>query len=249
VSVLPTVILTCADQSHSNVPGNYDETHPQIEVDFDGAKLLLDTMFDALGWILSITAKPKKLTKEVTETNFFIPLLGLYGKWSQTLVIKKKLETTIKKKTNEETTALKENKEDFPAMLHLSYWQDVKSKKLYTLLGSTPGKATATTLSEEQLKEKAKKETVDSKASGKKQETKDPVPVLDNPLVSPRSRMIDQRQKRLLKLGYEAVGVRGPGKLKGHQNDLVDPVTGTEGEIGFGRCAETYFYIWAGYWM
>jgi len=78
---------------------------------------------------------------------------------------------------------------------------------------------------------------------------------------SARSKLvIKDRQTKLLKVGFEAIGLNPADKdllppderkLTGVnvQDRLIDLKTGAEGNIGFGRCAETYFYIWAGTWM
>jgi hypothetical protein len=100
-----------------------------VEVHFDGAKLILDTMFNCLGWILSITAHPAKPDVPLTEEEFSLPLLGLYGKW---------IEVLIRKTPGLKTGVL--TRTEFPAMIQISYWLDMKTKALRTLLASTPGK-------------------------------------------------------------------------------------------------------------
>lgn len=97
-----------------------------VQVDFDNATLFLDTLADCLAWILSISAHPGPNVKSVTEKNFFLPLLGLYGTWVQQFYLDDLPEGKLSNK-------------EFPGMLHLSWWVDKKTGRLRTLLGSTPG--------------------------------------------------------------------------------------------------------------
>jgi hypothetical protein len=241
---------------------------------FDGALLSLDTMFDRLGWLLSITAHPAKTETSVTEANFFLPLLGLYGKWVQVLSI------SVTKKAEEETRLSLHN---FPGMLQISYWLDVKTKTdektktdgLWTLLGSTPGPGTAHPTQEitDNLKELAAKlaetkrkeelakerklrntnkqdklkEGIANEKKGeqtnKKSQKKEKIP-----RSTPRSHhIIRTRQERLLFLGFpptnDELKLDDSAKLADANKD------GAEGTTGFGRCAETFFYIWAGTFM
>lgn len=225
---------------------------PLVDVVFDGAKLPIFTVFDALGWILSITAKPPVGTTEVTEENFFIPLLALFSKWAQTFSMK------TKGVEGEEV----ETDKEFPAMIHISYWQDLKSKEVVTLLGSTPGLGAPNVgdgLSKKQLEEKEEKE----KKKGKGNAGPDPEPNLDDNLKSSRSYVVIQgRQKMLQELGFEPTGLDRTGKTPtpsdnddpgfpeiDHGDKLVEANDGKEQDIGYGRCAETFFYIWAGTYM
>jgi hypothetical protein len=125
-----------------------------VEVHFDGAKLILDTMFNCLGWILSITAHPAKPDVPLTEEEFFLPVLGLYGKW---------IEVLIRKTPGLKTGVL--TRTDFPAMIQISYWLDMKTKALRTLLASTPGKgAPPPTQGLSEAHEKAKAEAEATRA-------------------------------------------------------------------------------------
>lgn len=117
-------------------------------------------------------------------------------------MIKKKVKPVTDKETEDDTKVLKKNEEDFPAMVHLAYWQCINLKTLFALLGSSPARATATPLSKIQVEEKARREAEDVKKPGKTKESADADAVMDDAL-SPRGRMIDQRQKRLLKLGFQ----------------------------------------------
>jgi hypothetical protein len=225
-------------------------------------------MFDCLGWILSITAHPAKTDTSLTEEEFFFPLLGLYGKWIQVLAIRK-------------TPGLKKGvltNEDFPGMIHISYWLDVKTKALRTLLGSTPGRGVPHPLQglskkqqeakdkvEEKRVKQLEKELAGMKKAGKtaaeikkfkdKSDAKaaavpDPEPELESNSSSSRSHLvIRDRQKQLQLLGFKPRGVRN-GIPYNFKDELVDASqNGDEGDTGFGRCAETYFYIWAGTYM
>lgn len=127
-----------------------------INLGFHGAQLPIYSLFDAMGWILSITAKPAPDIKEVTEENFFIPLLSLYSKWIITVMTKtreqKKERTTskqpklTKKKQKLLPKAPKEEAEiedietfhELPGMTHISYWSDPDTGELVTLFGSAP---------------------------------------------------------------------------------------------------------------
>jgi hypothetical protein len=80
-------------------------------------ELPVRTLYDAVGWILSITAVPESNSHSghPTQNNFYLPLVGLFGRWSSALL----------------PAAL------LPAMLHVAYWTDVDTYRC--ILGSTVG--------------------------------------------------------------------------------------------------------------
>lgn len=196
--------------------------------------------------MLSIVATaPAAGTAEVTDTNYFIPLITLYASFCLELLKDK-------------------NKAFLPAMLHIAYWQETSPKEFWCLLGSTPGKETGPSTvpetpedqrDEAEKKRDAEKDKAKAKATEEKLKVKAP---------TARSKLvIKDRQTRLLKMGFEAVGLspldkdllpdlekaQKAQKLTGTQDKLIDVDTASEGNIGFGRCAESFFYIWAGCWM
>ena len=89
----------------------YNTYYPQAT--YAGFELPVRTLYDAIGWILSITAIPT--TNIAGQNNFCLPLLGLFGKWCSVLLPVEML----------------------PAMLHVAYWYEQGQIKL--ILGATPG--------------------------------------------------------------------------------------------------------------
>lgn len=69
--------------TNSGVKGRHNPNFYAVQVDFDNATLFLDTLADCLAWILSVSVHPGPQVKSVTEKDFFLPLLGLYGTWIQ----------------------------------------------------------------------------------------------------------------------------------------------------------------------
>jgi hypothetical protein len=92
---------------NASIPGCIQKTT------YAGYELPVRTLYDAIGWILSITAVPASNT--VNQNNFCLPLIGLFGKWCSVLL----------------------PVESLPAMLHVAYWYDQGRFRL--LLGATPG--------------------------------------------------------------------------------------------------------------
>jgi hypothetical protein len=192
---------------------------------FEGVLLPVSTIFDSLGWVLSITAKPKPGTEEVTEKNFFLPLAAVFAQWCRTLIPRKYA----------------------PTMIHLAYWKDVATGKLLTLLGSTPGSAapthglvdTAFAVAKKTAREKAEKAAKDAgktaveiKKAGKAAKVTQ----------SARSYVFIRERQNLLK----EVDLK---PTKGLEDEQEVDKSGNEMDIGYGRCAETFFYIWAGNYM
>lgn len=84
------------------------------DVNFGNTQLPVRTIFDALGWVLSITATVDA-EDALTPSNFYLPLMGLYAKWCDTLM----------------------DGDYQPTMLHIAWWG--KSGEEKVLLGATPG--------------------------------------------------------------------------------------------------------------
>lgn len=94
-----------------------DEGTRDYDVRYGNKELPVRTVFDALGWILSITTGADPERKR-TQSNFYLPLIGLYAKWCDTLM----------------------NGEYQPTMYHISWWKDGSNNgKTNVLLGATPG--------------------------------------------------------------------------------------------------------------
>jgi hypothetical protein len=183
------------------------------------------TLFDLLGWILSITAKPPPGTTEVTEKDFFLPLAAVFAQWCRTLIPRKYA----------------------PNMVHLAYWKDVGSGKLLTLLGATPGEATPVhgtvdkgfTAAQAAARKKAEEK---AKAAGKSEEDIKKAGKKADVTQSARSYNFIRERQQLLK---EVNLIPTEGKEAEQEVDT----DGNEKDIGYGRCAETFFYIWAGNYM
>lgn len=84
------------------------------DVNFGNTQLPVRTVFDALGWVLSITATVDA-EGPLTPSNFYLPLMGLYAKWCDTLM----------------------DGDYQPTMLHIAWWGQPGEEKV--LLGATPG--------------------------------------------------------------------------------------------------------------
>lgn len=54
----------------------------KVDPDFCGVKLMAQTSFDLLGWVLSVTAEP---SRTATELDYYLPLLSMYAKWCATV--------------------------------------------------------------------------------------------------------------------------------------------------------------------
>jgi hypothetical protein len=91
--------------------------HPQTT--YEGHESPVRTLYDAVGWILSISAVLINADLDDTnwpdQNNFYLPLLGLFGKWSSVLP----------------PAAL------LPAMLHVAYWR--QEDKHRVILDATTG--------------------------------------------------------------------------------------------------------------
>lgn len=208
---------------------------------FDGTELPVETVFDTLGWILSITATPAPGTEEVTEKNFLVPLAAMFAKWCRVIVPSKHA----------------------PLMAHLAYWKDIKSGKLLTLLGSTPGAPSPIPgfrdTNFDRVRAAAQKkarETAEKKARAAAEEA------------GKSEEEIEEEVKRACRKAATKATINESPRayvvIRGRQEQLnnvdlmpeenkeaepeVDP-EGKEMAIGYGRCAETFFYIWAGNYM
>lgn len=82
---------------------------------FEGVLLPVRTLYDALAWILTITAVPDPSGAAASQNNYFMPLLALLGRWSRKL-----LPFVI-----------------MPYMIHIAYWTGKQGPKV--ILGATPG--------------------------------------------------------------------------------------------------------------
>lgn len=84
------------------------------ETTYMGHELPTRSLYDSLGWILSITAIPNGMNPN--QNNFCMPLLGLFGRWCGVLLPLDLL----------------------PTMLHVAYW--TSGNQLRMILGATPGR-------------------------------------------------------------------------------------------------------------
>lgn len=132
-------------------------------------------------------------------------------------------------------------------MIHLAYWKDVATGKLLTLLGSTPGSAapthglvdTAFADAKKAAREKAEKAAKDAgKTAAEIKKAGKAAKVTQ----SARSYVFIRERQNLLK----EVDLK---PTKGLEDEQEVDKSGNEMDIGYGRCAETFFYIWAGNYM
>jgi hypothetical protein len=179
---------------------------------YAGYELPVRTLYDAIGWILSITAVPASNT--ANQNNFCLPLIGLFGKWCSVLL----------------------PVESLPAMLHVAYWYDQGRFRL--LLGATPG---ADQIMYSQDREVWQKPPLES--------WKGELP--------PRS-TISANRWSANKKDDVYWGVRGWDIIARRQdifeengmvideshNHKIDRAGMYEANSGFGRCAETFIYLW-----
>lgn len=182
-----------------------------------GKHLPVRTLFDTIGWILSITAEAAG--GEATQNNFYLPLLALFGKWCYTL---------LPSKTQ-------------PDMLHISWNEEV------TILGATPGgDEDVANGSEEVYAEQESKKKKKSKDDEPLKRTKIPPKGTDKANYKYEGQrgtdVIGSRQQILQDLQVPPP----PGHEKNLVNVAKEGTStyGVEGSSKYGVCAETFAYIW-----
>lgn len=110
------------DEEEDEEPDEAEEPN-QVLVDnaygFEGVLLPINTIYDLLGYIMSVTFKNCPATSTSTARNYYMPLLSLYAKWCRIL-----------SPTNDD---LKKNK-----MVHITWFKDTE-QPYRILLGSTVG--------------------------------------------------------------------------------------------------------------
>lgn len=87
---------------------------------FEGVSLPVNTVYDLLGWIMSVSHGYAVATSTSTERNYYLPMLALYAKWCRLLT-----------PTNERN-----------GMVHISWFNstsDSSTPRNCILLGSTIG--------------------------------------------------------------------------------------------------------------
>ena len=103
-------IKSCAFAKEPHV---FNANLPGIGIEFEGVPLPDNTVFDVLGWLLSVCSEPPT---NATDRTYYLPLLSLFGRWCRLL-------------GREVNT---------PPMVHIA-WFKGKSGKMLVLLGSTIG--------------------------------------------------------------------------------------------------------------
>lgn len=190
-----------------------------------GKNLPVRTLFDTIGWILSITAVPAD-GGVATQNNFYLPLLALFGKWCYTLLPKDEAQ---------------------PDMIHISWTKEV------TIIGATPGgdediaNGSEEVYAEQEPKKKSKKAAPPEQKEPLKR-TKGAPKGTDKAKYKYEGHrgtdVIGARQQALRDLK-----VPPP---PGHERNLVNAAKegtstyGVEGSSRYGVCAETFAYIWVG---
>ena len=113
-----------------------DEAH-FVYINFGGSYLIAQTLYDALGWILSVTATPRITTTASAPPDmdrlFYMPLLAVYARWCEILTFS----VSAGKPTTDATTPAKD-KIKGSSMIAGVWFADSTGKQL-TILGSTPG--------------------------------------------------------------------------------------------------------------
>ncbi len=103
-------IKTCV---FAKEPHIFNANLPGIGIEFEGCALPDNTVFDVLGWLLSVCSEPPA---NATDRTYYLPLISLFGRWCRVL-------------GGEVNT---------PPMVHIA-WFKGKSGKMLVLLGSTIG--------------------------------------------------------------------------------------------------------------
>lgn len=111
--------VTSNETSNKDVPLSYSPSLPSIGLAFQGANLPINTMFDALGWLLSVTSVPPQT--ESLDRTYYLPLVSLFARWCRVLMGDVKLA---------------------PPMVHVAWFRDAQGRTA-VLLGSTIGKVPA----------------------------------------------------------------------------------------------------------
>ena len=111
-----SIILTLA---YKEPPLSYSPSHPDIGLTFQDTNLPINTTFDVLGWLLSVTSQP---LPNATAVDFYLPLVALYARWCRVLA-----GPDVKLA---------------PPMVHIAWFQDAQ-RSTAVLLGSTIGKVPA----------------------------------------------------------------------------------------------------------
>ena len=188
------------------------------------------TVYDALGWVLSVTALPEAgpearlSSKEHMERFFYLPLLAVYGRWCRILTFpdgtptsKVKVTQALSnaeindlKRLNDDPevraiilanhTTLHEDIVDSPSMFAITWFTDTKGSSI-VIMGATPG--------------------------------------------AYRFRSYDtvrERQARLMERGFEPDAPEGLAFQ--HPEGIEGRAEGKSGSINYGSCAETSFYIY-----
>ena len=143
------------------IPPSSDEE--DVYLGYGDTWQLGQTVYDALGWVLSVTAFPEAgHSPSDLERIFYLPLLAVYGKWCRILTFPSgpptertkatqdlssaKIEALKAEKTDPEIkaiisanrTSLHEDDVDAPSMFAISRFTDI-SKSNIVMLGATPG--------------------------------------------------------------------------------------------------------------
>ncbi|ETN38246.1 uncharacterized protein HMPREF1541_06277 [Cyphellophora europaea CBS 101466] len=221
--------------------GNID--YRDYDAVLDGKQLPVRTLFDVLGWILSVTAKPDG--GKATQNNFYLPLLALFGKWCW---------------------ALLPDKTSQPNMIHISWMEKPEVEENVVIIGATPGgdecywsgekevyheKEPQTEESRKKLKSIPSNEKINWSYEGHR--GKDVVGSRQQMLRDLRVPVPPGDEENLVQVGKKDPAHKN--KLLTHVNrdgelvDDTDETAYTVGSSAYGVCAETFSYIWMGQHM
>lgn len=206
------------------------------ETTYMGHELPTRSLYDAIGWILSITAVLFGINPD--QNNFCLPLLGLFGRWCSVLLPVELL----------------------PAMLHISYW--TSGNRLHIILGSTPGRDQVIWSHDHNVWHKGLLEFIPGKPLDMPTLPPGHFSTDENGLMCITKiediSHYDTSQWSKTKDKDTYWGVRGwdiidcrqrtfknyGGVLNEPIKHLIDERGQYEADSGFGRCAETFIYLW-----
>ena len=187
-------------------------THMYPQTTYAGYELPVRTLYDAVGWILSITAVPASNT--ANQNNFCLPLIGLFGKWCSVLL----------------------PVESLPAMLHVAYWNE--NERFRLLLGATPGNDQMMYSSDKGVWHKPPLESWQGELPPSSTISAKPWSAnkSDDVYWGVRGWDIIARRQDVFEK-YKFV-------IKDSHKHKIDRDGMYEAKSGFGRCAETFIYLW-----
>ena len=169
----------------------FDAESEPISLPFNGVRMPTATIYDFLGWILSITARPAGPAPP-NPRNYYLPLLAMLGRWCQIVS--------------------PPPKKNIPGMVSIA-WFPAKTE-IKVLMGSAIGDIP----------------TNIGRVTGQDRKQRDIVEYIN-------SRALNVSRARVEWLQRAGLTPADPAQLPNPDGD--------EGRKGFGKCAETFFWIYA----